>query len=286
MSADAAQLETLLRAPFYKMSGSGNDFVFLDARAGGAPAAVPADRIAALCARGTGIGADGLVVLDQPSAGGIRIAYWNSDGSRATLCGNATLCTASLAVHLGAVPAGVDFVIATDAGALRARVSPGGGPAFELAPIESLQLDTGDPLVDTAAGSERRIGFAIAGVPHVVVSVPDVAAADVTKRSPGLRAATRDRPGGANVNYLSPASEGGWHIRTFERGVEGETLACGTGAVACAAVLQAWGEAGPEVELLTRSGRRLTVTLPEPTARPMLAGEGRLVFVGTLAVAD
>ena len=283
MSADAARLEALLRAPFYKMTGSGNDFVFLDARAGGAPADLPAERIAAICARGTGVGADGLVVLDQPSAGGVRIAYWNSDGSRATLCGNATLCTASLAVHLGAVRAGEDFVIATDAGALRAHVTPGEGPAFEFAPIESLHPDTADPLVDTAAGREQRIGFAVAGVPHVVVLVPDVDRVDVAWRSPGLRAATVERPAGANVNYVSPAPDSGWHIRTFERGVEGETLACGTGAVASAAVLQAWGEAGTEVELRTRSGRRLTATLRDPAARPMLAGEGRLVFIGTLA---
>lgn len=282
-AAGSDALEALLRTPFYKMTGSGNDFVFFDARVAGAPAQIPADRIAAICARGTGIGADGLVILDQPIVGGVRIAYWNSDGSRAALCGNATLCTASLAVHLGAVPAGTDFTIATDAGALRARVTDGAGPAFELAPVQALEPDTSDQLAETAAGPERRIGFAVAGVPHVVVRVPDVEAVDLAARSPGLRAATPGRPAGANVNYVSPTGDGRWHMRTFERGVEGETLACGTGAVACAAVLQAWGEAGAVVGILSRSGRQLTVTLTAPSGRPMLAGEGRLVFVGTLA---
>lgn len=283
MTAESDALEALLRAPFYKMTGSGNDFVFFDARLAGTPADVPVDRIAAICARGTGVGADGLVMLDQPAAGGVRIAYWNSDGSRAALCGNATLCTASLAVHLGAVRAGADFVIATDAGALRARVTASTGPAFELAPLQALAPDTSDTLAATAAGPEQRIGFAVAGVPHVVVRVPDVEAVDLAGRSPGLRAATRGRPAGANVNYVSSTGDGRWYMRTFERGVEGETLACGTGAVACAAVLQAWGEAGAEVGIVVRSGRQLTVRLSERDGRPTLAGEGRLVFVGTLA---
>lgn len=283
VTVDGEALEALLRGTFYKMSGSGNDFVFFDARAAGAPPDVPAHRVTALCARGTGIGADGLVIMDQPSADGVRIAYWNSDGSRAALCGNATLCTAGLAVHLGAARTGTDFTVTTDAGAFRARVTDGTGPMFELAPVQALELDTPDALADTAAGPEQRIGFAVAGVPHVVVRVPDVEAVDLATRSPGLRAPSADRPNGANVNYVSPTTDGRWLMRTFERGVEGETLACGTGAVACAAVLQAWGEARAEVGILTRSGQQLTVILGDPAGRPTLTGEGRLVFVGTLA---
>lgn len=282
MTGDPGALAALLRAPFYKMSGSGNDFVFLDARDAGAPVVLPADRIAALCARGTGVGADGVVVLDQPAPGGVRITYRNSDGSRAALCGNATLCTASLAVHLGAVPPGADFVIVTDAGRLTARVTPGLGPSFELAPVSRLTPDAGDRLRGAGGGAERRIGYGTAGVPHVIVRVGDVAAVDLLGRSPELRAAAPGRPDGANVNYVSPADGGVWHMRTFERGVEGETLACGTGAVTAAAMLRAWGEVGDEVELRTRSGRSLTVTLRGADQPATLAGEGRLIFVGTL----
>lgn len=286
VTAEARDFEALLRAPFYKMTGSGNDFVFLDARATGAPTEVAAERVATLCARGTGVGADGLVILDQPSPGGVRIVYWNSDGSRAALCGNATLCTASLAVHLGAVRAGDDFAIETDAGRLNARVTPSVGPSFELAPVLELIPDTADERVATGPDAESRIGYAVAGVPHLVIRVDDVRAVDLANRSPRLRAPRPARPDGANVNYVSSAVDGGWHMRTFERGVEAETLACGTGAVACAALLQAWGDAGPAVRIHTRSGRPLTVTLRGTENRPTLSGEGRLVFVGSLSAAD
>jgi diaminopimelate epimerase len=122
---------------FYKLSGSGNDFVFFDARQGVAPFADEPSAVAALCARGTGVGADGVVFLDAPEAGVVRIVYLNSDGSRAALCGNATLCTARLSAHLGLVRADEPFVIRTDAGDHPATVDADGRPAFELAPLKA-----------------------------------------------------------------------------------------------------------------------------------------------------
>lgn len=282
-TVDDGRLDALFRTAFYKMSGSGNDFVFFDARAAGTPGAVPPDRVAAICARGTGVGADGLVLLDQPGPGQVRIAYFNSDGSRAALCGNATLCTASLAVYLDAVAPDADFVIVTDAGALRARVSPDGAPSFELDPVRELRLETADALAGCGGAAESRIGYAVVGVPHLVVRVPDVHSVDLLARAPGLRRPTPDRPYGANVNFVSPGPDRTWAMRTYERGVEAETLACGTGAVACATVLRSWGETGGEVLLLTGSGQQLTVAQGNPGAvGPVLAGEGRLVFTGTL----
>ncbi len=269
---------------FYKLSGSGNDFVFFDARQGRPPFAEDPAAVARLCARGTGIGGDGVVFLDAPDPGVVRIVYYNSDGSRASLCGNATLCTARLAEYLGAVVAGRPFVIRTDAGDLTASVAGGADPAFELAPVRDVLADAPDaaPAAGGAA-PESRVGYALAGVPHLVVRVPDIAAVDVAGRGRQLRRPTAARPDGANVNFVSPAADGGWHMRTFERGVEGETLACGTGAVACAAVLALWDGVGPVTRLVTRSGRPLTVTLPEaPDQGPVLAGEGRLVFEGVL----
>ncbi len=264
---------------FYKLCGSGNDFVFFDARE------LPADDLASaaviqrLCARGTGVGADGVVFLERPTAGGdIRMAYYNSDGSRATLCGNATLCTARLSVTLGAVdPAG--FVIETDAGAIRASVGPD-GPAIEMPGIRTLSADA--PGIGVAPG-ESRIGFAVAGVPHLVVRVTDVEAVDLAGRGRALRF-DPSLEAGANVNFVAPAPDGrGWRMRTYERGVEGETLACGTGAVACAAVLNAWDATGRSAVLVTSSGRPLEVRLPrDPDAGPTLAGEGRIVFAGRL----
>lgn len=289
MTADSGHrvLAELLQRPFYKMSGSGNDFVFLDASGLGAAPSVPADVTAALCARGPGIGADGLVVLDALPDSGVRIAYYNSDGSRATLCGNATLCAAALADRLGLAPSDAAFRIATDAGVLKAEVRAGQGPRFQLEPVAD--LDPTVVLPDGVGGAigALRAGFGVAGVPHLVVQVPDVERVDLNGVSPALRRATTGRPDGANVNYVSRSPSGGWRMRTFERGVEGETLACGTGAVASATLLAMWGEAGTDpgatISLETRSGRHLVVTPPtEADRRPWLGGEGRLVFTGTL----
>jgi diaminopimelate epimerase len=213
----------------------------------------------------------------------VRIAYFNSDGSRAALCGNATLCTASLATYLGAVAPGTAFVIETDAGALGAFVSLAGEPSFALSPLTVLQTDVVVERGGEGGGAERRVGFAIAGVPHLVVLVEDVDEVALGTRGPALRRPSAERPDGANVNYVSRGADGRWRMRTHERGVEGETLACGTGAVAAAAVLHAWGEAPGEVDLLTRSGRVLGVELgPGVGASPRLTGEGRLVFTGAL----
>lgn len=265
---------------FYKMSGSGNDFVFLDGREPGTAAFETPEAIQALCARGTGVGADGLVVLEdgRPEAD-VRIRYYNTDGSRAELCGNATLCTSNLAVRLGMVdPSG--FTIATDSGVLRARIRDG-LPEFD-APVvtDAAPAWTGEP----GEGDEMRLGYATVGNPHVVVRVPDVERADVVGRGRVLRHAPA-LPKGANVNFVSQDASGAWRIRTFERGVEGETLACGTGTVATAVLLRSWGEGGEDVALQTRSGRTLHVRLERRGDAwvPSLRGEGRLVFTGEIA---
>jgi diaminopimelate epimerase len=261
---------------FFKLCGSGNDFVFFDARHEPAGTLETSEAIARVCARATGIGADGVVFLEPSNVAAVRMAYYNGDGSRASLCGNATLCTTRLAVVLGAAdPAG--FVIETDAGLIQARLIDT-EPEIELQPVRRVTADAaGIP----AAGEERRIGFALAGVPHLVVEVPHADAVDLPARGRTLRF-DPTLEAGANVNFVSRTPRG-WRMRTYERGVEGETLACGTGAVACAAVLDAWGESADETVLLTSSGRPLRVRAPESADRgPRLAGEGRIVFQGTL----
>lgn len=264
------------------MSGSGNDFVFFDVRGAPGLATMDAGLISALCARGTGIGADGVVFLDQPAPGRMSMMYLNSDGSRASLCGNATLCTAQLAVHLGAEAPRQPFLIHTDDGGLRAWVDAASRPSFELRPVRSLALDAPEISQDLDSSTERRVGYANTGVPHLVVQVDDIDAVDLARRGPVLRRPTAARPEGANVNFVSASGSGRWRMRTFERGVEGETLACGTGAVACAAVLRAWAEASDAVHLVTRSGRVQTVQLASGDRGPVLSGEGRLVFEGDL----
>jgi len=265
---------------FWKMTGSGNDFVFMDGRTEPAREFEDAAVIRRICARGTGVGADGLVILTAPrnSDADIALTYFNADGSLADLCGNATLCTSSLAAKLGAVdPSG--FAIETGTGVLRARIRAG-RPEFDLPDITRTEPDVA---AIARVGDETGLGFAVAGIPHVVIRVPDVAFCDVMGRGKYVRN-HGSLEAGANVNFVSK-DDAGWHIRTFERGVEGETLACGTGSVATAIMLRLWGETGDDVELETASGRKLgirSVLGSDGVWKASLRGEGRLVFEGAL----
>jgi diaminopimelate epimerase len=260
---------------FYKMSGSGNDFVMVDAMSKAPEALATAEVIKSICARGTGIGADGIVFLERSWAADFRMVYLNSDGSRADLCGNATLCSVRLAVELGIMPAG-ECHVETDAGVLSARLSPN-GPEIDLGAV----ADARTRLPFRLEPGERWIGYATAGVPHLVVRVDDVETVDVVGRGRPLRYDS-SLPQGANVNFVSPDGAGGWRIRTYERGVEGETLACGTGAVATAVLLTEAGETSGGAALATRSNRILRVRLERTLTgwHPSLAGEARLVFQG------
>jgi diaminopimelate epimerase len=263
---------------FYKLTGSGNDFVFVDVRQQPAGELERAEVIGAICARGSGVGADGIVFLDTGRQADVSIRYLNRDGSLAALCGNATLCTARLAAELGLVAWEREFTIETDSGPVSARFRDG-VPEIDLQPIEEVQYRFDAEL----AAGERRIGFALVGVPHLVIHCENVDRAPVFERGRQLR----HHPGlahGANVNFLSYSEEGGWRIRTYERGVEMETLACGTGSVASAILMASWGLVAESVNLKTRSGRVLRVRQHRENEHWLasLSGEARLVFAGVL----
>jgi diaminopimelate epimerase len=274
--------------PFVKMTGSGNDFVFFDGRLVPLEVVNSPEMIRAICNRNNGIGADGLVVL-EPEAGAaqVRIHYYNSDGTPADLCGNATLCSTALAAELGLSRA-AGMSLATPAGLIQSRLTSS-GPEIDLRPVTDMRPEMPIGL----SGGETRIGFALAGIPHLVVLCDEVARIDVEARGPILRHHAACGAGGANVNWVSAMPDGHWRYRTFERGVEGETLACGTGAVATAVLLAQWGVATPPtIRIQSSSGKALTVSLrplpsPElPGFAPTLHGEGRVVFRGTLANLD
>lgn len=260
---------------FFKMSGSGNDFVFVDTRREGAGSLASPEVIGAICSRGIGIGADGVCFLEESDTATIRLVYINADGSRADLCGNATLCTARLARELGIV-ASREFTIETDSGVLAARFK-GENPEIDLLPVQEIRPDARIPLTS----GEQRIGFALAGVPHLVIPVEDLEAVDVVGRGRPLRSHPSLKAG-ANVNFVREAPDGSFQYRTYERGVEAETLACGTGAVATAVLLRNWGLAKDPVRLRTRSGKDLTVRLSGPleSTTPSLSGEAQLVYRG------
>ena len=264
---------------FWKMTGSGNDFVFVDESTDDAAGLDSPEMIARVCSRTDGVGADGVVFLSHGAGGETRIRYFNRDGSRGELCGNASLCTTTLAVTLGiGTPDGLRFQ--TDIGTISARMV-GGQPQIDLQPSRDTVADAG---IELASG-ERRIGFTNTGVPHLVVLVDSADDVDVINRGAELRRHPTLNAG-ANVNFLSCGQAGAWRMRTYERGVEGETMACGTGAAACGVLLREWNlGSGPQTSILTSSGRRLTVTVDDASGlpRPSLRGEGRIVFSGVLA---
>lgn len=264
---------------FWKMSGSGNDFVFLDARGDDllAKRAADPDFVRAVCAPHTGVGADGVAIIQDAHAHDFKLTYLNRDGSFGELCGNASLCATRLAVELAVAPA-TGLTFATDAGTIRGRIRDG-EPEVDLQPAEELRTDA----EISRLHGELKMGFVTVGVPHLVVRTNELDMVELSTRGPELRY-HESLKAGANVNWVSPESDGSWRIRTYERGVEAETLACGTGSVASAVMLGAWGEAGGVTKLRTRSGRTLTVTLrPGPGGEtPSLAGEGRIVFDGVL----
>lgn len=272
----------LVGLPIYKMTGSGNDFVMVDGRLS-QPGDWRPEEMKDACARGTGVGADGLVFVSPgQEAGAARMVYYNSDGSHAAMCGNAALCSTRLAVQLGIVR-GPSFRLETDAGVYEARY-PGQGERAELhlaavtAPADVPGLATDD--------LEKKAALAVVGVPHLVILMDDVDQLDLMGRGKALRFDPAVGPAGANVNFISK-DNGAWRMRTYERGVEAETLACGTGSVAAACALDRWGVSKLPATIYTRSGRVLEVKAKRAKDGRYddvwLAGEARLVFRGVLA---
>lgn len=258
---------------FWKMTGSGNDFVFFDARADAPGILETRVAIEAVCDRRKGVGADGVVFFEADAEHAWGIRYFNRDGSLAEFCGNASLCSVRLALELGVITPGQRVSFQTSSGVIPGQYGPS-GPEVGMPAVEGLETAFQTRLEP----GETQIGYARVGVPHLVVGCGDVGMVAVETRGrelrhlPGLRS-------GANVNFVSRGPDG-WTYRTYERGVEEETLACGSGSVAAAAMLVAWhGEKDP-IRLWTRSGAPLSVSFRNGT--PTLAGEGRLVYEGRL----
>lgn len=258
----------------YLLSGAGNDFLALVE-----PASTPAAAtIRAWCRRGLSVGADGLFVLDR-TAGGARMRYWNADGSSADLCLNGSRCAARLAFHLGWGD-GDSLCLDTAAGRLAARQLDEHAVCLRLPDI----VGAGVPhRLEVAAGGETRrldtwqIGV---GVPHLVVPWPtSLADLPIADLGPRLRSHPALGAAGANVDFAR-FSQTGFELRCFERGVEAETLACGTGVVATAAVGAALGVLSLPARGQTAGGFALTVegTLRAGRLRDAaLGGDARLI---------
>jgi diaminopimelate epimerase len=264
---------------FYKMTGSGNDFVMLDGR-GTSTEDWPSPRIQAICDRRRGVGADGLVLLTPSTPDAVRMTYWNSDGSRSAMCGNAALCSGRLAAYLELVSS-AEFCLLTDAGPVRVRSVP----STESSEVNLPDVQIGDLPNISLGPREEWMALLTVGVPHLVVRVVDVEAVDVGGRGRALRFHPNLGPAGANVNFVGPGSSGRkpWLIRTYERGVEGETLACGTGTAAAAIAVVEQGEAAFPMVFQSRGGPELTVRAELLSSRASdvwLGGQGQLVYRG------
>jgi diaminopimelate epimerase len=262
---------------FFKVSGSGNDFLAL-----AEPASTPPpERIRAWCRRGISLGADGLFVLRRPEGaeGEVAMDYFNSDGCPAALCLNGTRCAAQLAFHLGWATG--ELRVGTGAGRFTARFLDETRVSVEV-PVPEAPRELA-PEVDgiTRAGMFLRVG-----VPHFVLVWPEsLETAPVVTLGAALRRHAMLGAEGANVNFVRFPGEDRMEIRTYERGVEDETLSCGTGILAGAAAGIALAKGTLPLRVATRSGFELGVEGGETGPRGdswFLTGDARIVAQGEL----
>ncbi|MDD3642568.1 MAG: diaminopimelate epimerase [Candidatus Krumholzibacteria bacterium] len=261
---------------FRKMHGAGNDFIMIEDRAG--TFAPGSELIAFLCERHRGIGADGMILLRSSTTADFRMLYFNSDGGEARMCGNGARCAARFALDIGV--AGPRMTFETAAGRVHARVERD-VVSVAVGPVTGLRLAIAIP------GVEGEVGFADSGVPHAALFVDDARA---PSRDSFLRTARMIRsfdgfgPEGANANLVTVTGERSLVYRTYERGVEDETLACGTGAIAASVIAASLGLVEPPVACETSGGDLLTVSF-EPVeggaSSVILAGPAATSFKGT-----
>jgi diaminopimelate epimerase len=276
MMTDKAEM----RLRFCKISGAGNDFILLNAAAA---AEVPdlGELALELCRRGTSVGADGLIVVgpsERPDAD-VRVRFWNPDGREFGTCGNGTRCAARFAAleELAAE----QMVIDTDDGDIEARIS-GSGVALRYRIRPTVELDRSI----TGGDGERTGHFVEVGIPHLVLPLDAMPDGPIEPLCRPLRSAPELGPRGANVNLVQIVDRHRIRIRTYERGVEAETLACGSGSMSAAVALCAAGQVESPVEVTTRSGDRLTVRFRREPGGGFsdleLEGAARVVYWGTL----
>lgn len=269
-----------MRIAFTKMSGAGNDFILVDNR--DARVLLTPMQAARLCHRQFGVGADGLLLL-KPAGHGAAPWTWdfyNSDGSTADMCGNGARCFARFTRRVVGGEGPLSFL--TGAGVITATFE-GERVTVNLTAPHGLRLQE---TLATAAGPVA-VHALNTGVPHAVVFVPDADAARVQERGRELRFHPHFGPAGTNVNFVQVLGPGAIRVRTYERGVEGETLACGTGVTAAALVsarLHGWP--GP-VDVQVQGGDRLQVAFREAGVAftdVRLTGPATFVFEGTVEV--
>ena len=258
-----------MKIPFTKMHGAGNDFVVIDDRTAVFPMN---DRafMADVCDRRTGIGSDGILLLQQSATADFRMRFINPDGREVEMCGNGARCIARFAHDLGVAPA--QMKIETNAGTVHAEIL-GEQVRVELTAPADLQLD-----VDL--GPAGTVDVVNTGVPHAVCWVDDVKRVDLLKQGAAIRYHAHFAPAETNANVAWVADDGSITIRTYERGVEAETLACGTGAAAVAVLASKRGRIDLPVVVHCAGGHDLVIDYNQSDIT--LLGGASYVFTGEI----
>ena len=260
------------------MSGCGNDFILIDNRSAAWSEFETPAFVKAVCREKLSVGADGLIFIEKSASADFKWQFFNSDGSRAEMCGNGARCAARYAVLNGITGTALSFE--TIAGIIHAEVH-GAVVKTQLSRPRDLQLNQ----TLEVNGASLAVHSINTGVPHAVIFVDDLEAVPIKEMGAQIRFHGHFQPAGTNVNFMHIASDGVIHIRTYERGVEDETLACGTGSVAAALVCLALDRATTPATVKTRGGELLKV-YAKPAAPPFseayLEGGASLVYVGEM----
>lgn len=253
---------------FFKYQGTGNDFVIIDDRSN----SFPKDNISlinTLCDRRFGVGADGLILLGTEKGYDFKMTYFNADGIESTMCGNGGRCLAKFAYHLGIIEKYAKF-IAVD-GDHEAYILENGDVKLKMSDVKDIQYKVHYYFLDT-------------GSPHYVERVTNLAEFNVFEKGKEVRYNKAVSENGTNVNFIHATGEAKLHIRTYERGVENETLSCGTGSVAAAISLLIQQKSDKKTVEVQTQGGNLTVhvgELNETCAHDVwLQGPAELVFEG------
>jgi diaminopimelate epimerase len=264
---------------FTKMNGAGNDFILLDNRAGD----IHLDRsqIARLCDRHRGIGADGILLVEKASNhADFRMRYFNADGGEAEMCGNGARCFARFANKITRAPCKISFE--TPAGVIAADLV-GDLVTLQMTEPTDLRLNIKLPVTD----ENKTVHFINSGVPHVVIPLPQIDDIDVRREGSPIRRHKMFSPKGANVNFIQKRGANKIAVRTYERGVEDETLACGTGVVASALIFAAIEKVNGPITVIARGGDELQVGFEKSGDRfrsVTLTGPAEFVFEGVIEI--
>lgn len=268
---------------FYKMNGAGNDFIVIDNR--DLTKNLSADTIASLCDRHRGIGADGLLAVEPAEHNAdYKFRYYNADGGEAEMCGNGARCFGFFTAHLGPADSPASKVsFETIAGTLTAEII-GENVRIAMSIPKDLELNT-PVAVDNF---EETIHFINTGVPHAVCFVNNLATTDVLLIGRAVRLHPHFTPAGTNVNFVKVLGENHIAIRTYERGVEAETLACGTGMVASALIHHLLTDAPSPISVDVKGDETLEIGFkkgPDNTfTHVTLTGPADFVFEGTIEI--